>query len=211
MIANRNGFFYVLDRTNGKVVLAKPFVKTTWAREVDAKGAPIVLPNTTPNESGVLICPSVSGGTNFMPPAYNPTLELMFVTAREGCMTYYAWKTDYVAGESFRSGAGVNSGESYGALRALDVRTGERKWEFRYQSQSSGGMLSTASGLVFTGDNEGNVMAFDAKTGRNLWHYQTGGPVYAAPNTFMLDGRQFVLIAAGGSLTAFGLPDPAGR
>ena len=211
MVANRNGFFYVLDRTNGKVLLAKPFVKTTWAKDVDAKGAPIILPNTNPNETGVLICPSVSGGTNFMPPAYNPSLELMFVTAREGCMTYYAWKTDYVAGESFRSGAGVNSGESYGALRALDARTGERKWEFRYQSQSSGGMLSTASGLVFTGDNEGNVMAFDANTGRNLWHHQLGGAVYAAPNTFMLDGRQQVLIAAGGSLFAFSLPDADAR
>src|SRR5262249_55734796 len=79
MVANRNGFFYVLDRTNGKVLLAKPFVKTTWAKEVDAKGVPIVLPNTTPNETGVLVCPSVTGGTNFMPPAYNPELQLLFV------------------------------------------------------------------------------------------------------------------------------------
>lgn len=177
-------------------------------RDSGRQRVPIVLPNSTPNEAGVFVCPSVTGGTNYMPPAYNPELQWLFVTVRESCMTYYAWKTDYVASDSFRGGAGVNSGESYGALRAYDVKTGERKWEFRHQTQSSGGVLSTAAGLVFTGDNEGNITAFDARSGRNLWQYQAGGPVYSAPNTFMVDGRQYVLIAAGGTLTALALPNP---
>jgi len=207
--ANRNGFFYVLDRATGKLILGKPFVKTTWAREIGADGRPIILPDTNPSEKGTMVCPTVAGGTNFMPPAFNPTLGLFFVTAREGCMTFYAWKTDYVPGESYRSGAGVNSGTepNYGALRAIDPLTGERKWEFRYSSQSSGGILSTASGLVFTGDNDGNFMAFDAKVGKILWHYQLGGPIYAAPNTYMLDGRQYILMPSGYTLTAFALPN----
>jgi alcohol dehydrogenase (cytochrome c) len=207
---NRNGFFYVLDRATGRLILGKPFVKTTWAKAISPDGRPMILPGTNPSEQGTVVCPTVAGGTNYMPPAFNPMLGLFFVTAREGCMTFYAWKTDYVAGESYRSGAGVNNGgePNYGALQAIDPLTGERKWEFRYSSLSSGGVLSTASGLVFTGDNDGNFMAFDGKGGKVLWHYQLGGAIYAAPNTYMLDGRQYVLMPSSYTLTAFALPDP---
>jgi len=209
MNANRNGFFYVLDRVTGKFILGKPFVKTTWASEITADGRPRILTNTNPNEKGATVCPATAGGTNFMTPAYNPTLGLFFVTAREGCMTYYAWKVDYVPGESFRGGAGVASttDPTYGALRAIDPVTGERRWEFRYASPTSAGVTSTASGLVFAGDSEGNFMAFDGRTGQDLWHYQMGGPVFASANTYMLDGRQYVLIPAGTTLTAFALAD----
>jgi alcohol dehydrogenase (cytochrome c) len=100
--ANRNGFFYVLDRATGKMLLAKPFAHTTWAKEIGKDGRPIVLPNTYPNENGAFVCPATAGATNFMTPSYDPKLNLYFVTAREGCMTFYAWKVDYVQGESFR-------------------------------------------------------------------------------------------------------------
>jgi alcohol dehydrogenase (cytochrome c) len=206
--ANRNGFFYVLDRATGEFLLGKPFVKTTWANELDAKGRPKVLPNTNPNENGAAVCPSVSGGTNFMTPSYDPKLGLYFVTSRESCMTFYAWKVPYVQGESFRGGAGVASGSdpTYGAIRAIDPQTGERKWEFRLTTPTSAGVTSTASGLVFAGDAEGNLIALDGKSGRSLWHYQLGSGMAGSATTYMLDGRQYVVMPAGATLTAFALP-----
>ncbi|MEQ1870141.1 MAG: PQQ-dependent dehydrogenase, methanol/ethanol family [Vicinamibacterales bacterium] len=208
--ANRNGFFYVLDRETGKMLLGKPFANTTWAKEIGADGRPKVLPNTIPTEKGALVCPAAAGATNFMTPSYDPKLGLLFITAREGCMTFYAWKVDYVAGDSFRGGAGVASepaGGTYGALRAIDPTTGAQRWEFRYTSPTSAGVTSTASGLVFTGDNEGNFIAFDGRTGKSLWHYQTGSGIYASATTYMLDGKQHIVMPSGATLTAFALPD----
>ncbi len=210
--ANRNGFFYVLDRETGKMLLGKPFAKTTWAKEVAADGRPKVLPNTNPNEHGATVCPAVAGATNFMTPSFDPKLGLLFVTAREQCMTFYGWKVDYVPGDSFRGGAGVAVGGndgSYGALRAIDPSTGTQRWEFAYTSPTSAGVTSTASGLVFAGDNEGNFIAFDARTGKDLWHYQTGSGIYASATTYMLDGRQYVIIPSGALLTTFALPESA--
>jgi alcohol dehydrogenase (cytochrome c) len=207
--ANRNGFFYVLDRVTGQFILGKPFVKTTWASAIDSAGRPRLAPNTKPSEKGAMVCPATAGGTNFMTPSYDPALRLYFVTAREGCMTYYAWKVDYVPGESFRGGAGIASDEpAFGALRAIDPLTGEKRWEFRYPSPTSAGVMSTASGLVFAGDSEGNFMAFDARSGKSLWHYQMGAPIFASASTYMLDGRQYVLIGAGTTISAFALSGP---
>lgn len=213
MQANRNGFFYVLDRTNGKLLQAKPFVDSDWAREIGPNGQPIVL------ENGTAKCiPESHGATNFFPPSYDPTRGLFFVTAHETCMMYNPLKT---GGADARLGNWTVGGIGYAALRALDPKTGTLRWEFRFPPGDlatklrnaagiglSGGITSTASGLVFTGDNEGNFIAFDADTGKNLWHYQVGAPVWgSAPTTFMLDGRQHVLIAAGVSLIDFALPD----
>jgi alcohol dehydrogenase (cytochrome c) len=208
--ANRNGFFYVIDRTNGKLLLGKPFAKTTWAKEIGRDGRPIVLPNTNPNEKGATVCPATAGATNFMSPSYDPTLGLYYVTFREGCMTFYAWKVPYVPGESFRGGAGTAEGGaegSYGGVRAIDAATGQVRWEFKYPTPTSAGLTSTASGLVFAGDSEGNFIAFDGRTGKDLWHYQMGSALFASANTYMLDGRQYVLMPAGTNLTAFALPE----
>jgi alcohol dehydrogenase (cytochrome c) len=208
MVANRNGFFYTLDRATGKVIVAKPFVETTWAKEIGKDGKPIMQPDTNPDEKGATVCPGVLGGTNFQNPAFDPRLGLFFVTAREGCMTFYGWKVSYVPGESFRAGAPVASSAkpTYGALRAIDPTTGERRWEFRYRQPTFAGVLATAGSLVFAGDGDGYFMAFDSQSGKNLWRYQTGAAVYAAANTFMVDGRQLVIIPAGGTLTALALP-----
>jgi len=208
--ANRNGFFYVLDRETGKMLLAKPFANTTWAKEIGPDGRPKVLPNTIPNEQGAMVCPATAGATNFMSPSYDPKLGLMFVTTREGCMTFYAWKVDYVAGDSFRGGAGIASDGadgSSGGLRAIDPTTGAQRWEFKHTSPTSAGVTSTASGLVFTGDSEGNVIALDGRTGKDLWHYQTGSGIFASATTYMLDGKQHVVMPSGATLTAFALPD----
>jgi alcohol dehydrogenase (cytochrome c) len=208
LFANRNGFFYVLDRATGKLIRGKPFIQTTWAKEIGADGRPQLLPNTIPSEEGTKVCPDQSGGTNWMPPSFDPSLGLFFVTSRESCGIFFSWKEDYSPGDAFRGGAVQRINESqFSALRAIDVKTGEKRWEFPYTSQSFAGVLSTASGVVFAGAS-GNLMAFDAKSGKNLWHYQTGSALYAGPITYMVDNRQHVLMPSGTTLTAFALPEP---
>ncbi len=204
MVANRNGFFYVLNRTNGRLIRGKPFTDTTWARELDANGRPIVLND---GEKGCL--PDQWGGTNFNPPTFDPRLNLFFITARETCATYTPQEPVIKPGRtSFGGVVRIDREQGYGALRAIDVLTGERRWEFRYTTPTMAGVMSTASGLVFAGDHEGNFMAFEGATGRLLWRYQTGTPIWgAAPMTHELDGRQHVVIAAGTTLLSFALPD----
>jgi alcohol dehydrogenase (cytochrome c) len=206
MVANRNGFFYVLDRTTGALLLGKPFTGTPWARELDAAGRPIVLLDG----QGQCV-PDQWGGTNFMPPSFDPALGLFFVTARETCAVYVPQAPKLVKGESSFGGVVKRDPDkAAGALRAIDAATGERRWEFAYPTPTMAGVLSTAAGLVFAGDNEGNFMAFDSRTGKPLWHYPTGSPIWgAAPMTYLLDGRQQVLIPSGTTLTAFGLPRDA--
>jgi alcohol dehydrogenase (cytochrome c) len=211
MFANRNGFYYTLDRTNGRIILAKPFVMTTWAKEIGRDGRPVLEPGHTPNEDGEITCPDITGGTNFWPPTFDPSTRTFFVNAREACMTFYAWKPDYKPGERFTGGAGQRYTSStmpvYGALRAIDPTTGERKWEFKYLRPSTSGLLSTASGLIFSGDNDGNVLALDSRSGALLWRYQMGANLHGtSPITYMVDGRQHVLVPAGTTLTAWALP-----
>jgi alcohol dehydrogenase (cytochrome c) len=211
MFANRNGFYYTLDRITGKVIVAKPFVQTTWAKEVDRVGRPILLPGHMPSETGTVTCPDITGGTNFWQPSYDPSTRTFFVNAREACMTFYSWKPEYKEGDRFTGGAGqrVSSSESpvYGALRAIDPATGDRKWEFRYLSPSTAGLLTTASGLIFSGDNDGNLLALDSRGGKLLWRYQMGANMHGtSPITYMLDGRQQLLVPAGTTLTAWALP-----
>ena len=212
MFANRNGFFYTLDRTNGAVIVAKPFVVTTWAKEIGKDGRPVELPGHMPDEKGETTCPDITGGTNFWPPSYDPKSRLFFVNAREVCATYYSWKPDYKPGDRFTGGAAQRvtgrGVEVYGALRALDPTTGEKKWEYKYMTPSSAGLLTTASNLIFSGDAEGNVLALDSRSGKLVWRYQMGATLHGtSPITYMLDGRQHVLVPAGTTLTAWALPD----
>ena len=202
MVANRNGFFYMLDRVTGELLVGKPFTDTTWAREIGSDGRPIVL-----NDGSKGCLPDPWGGTNFMPPSFNPDLEMLFVTAREVCATFVPQEPEIVPGRpSFGGVVWIDRDQGYGALRAIDVKTGERQWEFRYPSATMAGVMTTASGLVFAGDHEGNFMAFEASSGRNLWHYQTGSRIWgAAAMTHVLDGRQHVLIPSGTTLVAFAL------
>jgi len=212
LFANRNGFFYALERATGKLIYGKPFIQTSWAKEIRPDGRPILLTGSLPSEQGTKVCPDASGGTNWMSPSFDPALGLLFVTSRDACGTFFNWQDEYKPGEGFRGGAVSRLEEFHHAgLRAIDVTTGERRWEFPYSAQSWAGVLSTASGLVFAGSS-GNFMAFDAKSGKNLWHYQTGSALYAGATTYMLDGRQYVLMPSGTTVTAFALPEatPAG-
>jgi alcohol dehydrogenase (cytochrome c) len=205
MVANRNGFFYVFERATGKLLVGKPFSDTTWARELDANGHPIVL-----NDGSKGCLPDQWGSTNHMPPSYDPVRRLFFVTVRETCAAYFPVNDTIVPGRIANSGTvrrDPDAERNYGVLRAIDPTNVERKWEFRYSSPTMAGVMSTASGVVFAGDNEGNFMAFDAATGKNLWFYPTGAPIWgAAPMTFMIDGRQHVVVGSGTNVTAYALP-----
>jgi alcohol dehydrogenase (cytochrome c) len=211
MTANRNGFYYTLDRTNGKLIVGKPFVQTTWAKEVGNDGRPILLPGYIPDEKGEFTCPDITGGTNFWPPAYDPNTKLFYVNAREVCATYYAWKPEFNQGDRFTGGAAQRARDRnsppYGALRAIDPATGERKWEYKYINPSTSGLLTTASNLIFSGDAEGNLLALDSRTGKLLWRYQMGATLHGtSPVTYMLDGKQQLLVPSGTTLTAWALP-----
>jgi len=214
MFANRNGFYYTLDRVTGRVIVAKPFVQTTWAKSVDAQGRPMVEAGHTPDEKGERTCPDLTGGTNFWPPSYDPRSRLFYVNAREACATFYGYKPDYVVGQRFTGGAQQlvqNRDEKpFGALRALDPATGERKWEFLMPTPSRSGILTTASNLLFSGDGDGNLLALDSRSGKLLWRYQMGATLHGtSPVTYMLDGRQHLLVPAGTTLTAWTLPETA--
>ena len=170
---------------------------------------PVILPGHLPDEDGEKTCPDLGGGTNFMSPSYDPTTRLFFVTARETCATFFAYDQQFKAGEQYTGGATSRPRDqkNFGALRAIDPATATMKWEFRYPTTSASGVLTTASGLVFAGDGDGNIMAFDSRTGKNLWHYQLGFAMRStAGTTYMVDGRQYLLVPSGSMLTAFALP-----
>ena len=206
--ANRNAFYYVLDRTTGEFLSGNPFVKQTWASGLDKSGRPIVLPNTAPTPEGTLVYPGLGGGTNWYSPSYSPSTRLFYIPAQEDYgQHYYKVKGEYVPGSIFESGGtrelpGV---ERYGAIKALEAETGKLRWEFKLHIPSSAGVLSTAGGLVFTGTREGWFFALDAASGKPLWRFQTGGEIGANPVSFLVDQRQHVAIAAGQALFVFAL------
>jgi alcohol dehydrogenase (cytochrome c) len=205
--ANRNAFYYVLDRVTGEFLGGQAYARQTWARGLDPKGRPIVLPNTEPTDSGTLVYPSLQGATNWFSPTYSPATNLFYVAVREMGAVYFKREAKYVAGDYFMAG-GEDAHEddrAWGAVRALDVATGARRWEFKLHTPPWAGLLSTAGGLVFGGSNEGMVFALDARTGRSLWHFQTGGMIGAAPITFLIDGRQHLAVAAKNAIVVFGL------
>lgn len=215
IVSDRNGFFYVLDRVTGKFILAKPLVKVDWATGFDANGRPILAPGHDPTPEGTETCPDLFGATNFMPTSFDPSLNLIFVSVRERCQSFSTFPEDYRPGEEYRRGGPTSLPlPEYGAVRAIDASTGERRWEFKYAHVGFPGVMSTASGLVFAGDANGNLHALDAQTGKDLWSYQlgwnpngyeTGVGIFAGPTTFMVGDRQYVLIPSGTTLTAFAL------
>ena len=207
--ANRNGFFYVLDRTTGKLLFANPYGKITWSNSKDSVGRPVPNNESSPTLTGRTVCPGALGTTNWMSPSFDPQTGLFYVSAREQCDIFSTAPQPYEVGHAYYGSAYFPSDEAepyWGALRAIDPKNGQVKWEFRHPSPTWSGVLSTAGGLVFTGDAEGNLIAMNAVTGKPLWHFQMGGAVYASPMAFAVDGKEYIAIAAGSSLYAFGLP-----
>src|SRR5579863_4495254 len=154
---NRNGFFYVLDRTNGKLLAASPFVKKlTWAKGVGADGRPILAEGWQPTTEGALICPSMDGASNWMSTAYHPGTGLFYLLALEKCNIFSKNSERWKKGESFYGGAArpVTSEEPRKYLRAIDPQTGKIVWEYEQigPGESWGGLLATSTGLIFFGD-----------------------------------------------------------
>ena len=210
--ANRNGFFYVFDRVDGKLLLAKQLVKkVTWASGVGADGRPIKKPDQEPAEKGTRVCPSQDGATNWFSPSYNPTTGLYYVQTLEKCSIYNKRPAEWEAGRAFLGGAqrSVPDEKPQKILRALDIQTGNPAWELPQigTAFSWGGTLSTAGGLVFFGEDSGAFMAVDALSGKPLWSFQTSQLWKASPMTYTFDGKQYIAIAAGSSIVAFGLVD----
>jgi alcohol dehydrogenase (cytochrome c) len=212
MQANRNGFFYVLDRGNGELLLAKPFVRElTWATGIGEDGRPQRLEESTPSAAGARVCPAVEGATNWMSTAYNPATNLFYVQAQEKCNIFTRSPEEWTPGQSFYGGTTRSipgeTGEKY--LRALRPETGEIVWERKQvgPGRTWGGVLSTAGGLVFYGDDSGAFVALDAGTGKPLWNFHANVAWKASPMTYFVDGRQYIAVAAGSQIIAFALAD----
>ena len=202
MQASRNGYFFVLDRTNGKSLLTTPFAFVNWAKGIDAEGRPIPNPAKFPSQSGVLVAPNESGATNFRPPSFDPQTGLFIVSAQDGYGIYF-----------FKPGYGAYgwAGADYGIagrafLRAIDYQTGKIVWNHPIgDGAGTAGVLTTSTGVTFSGDVAGNVMALRTSDGTTLWQ-QSIGKIGNGPITFELDGREYLVIGGGSSLHAFALP-----
>jgi alcohol dehydrogenase (cytochrome c) len=210
--ANRNGYLYVLDRTNGKFISATPFVeKLTWAKGIDAKGKPIRT-ELRPTPAGTRVCPGYSGATNWYAPSYNELTHSVYFMALEECETFFS-KVEpqrFKEGETYYS-TGVKripGEESRKFLLAYDLNTDSFTWKYPQvgRAHSSGGTMTTAGGLVFMGDDANSLEAVDAKDGKPLWHFNTGQDMSASPMTYSVAGKQYVGIAAGSDVFSFALP-----
>ena len=202
MQASRNGYFFVLDRTNGKNLLTAPFAAVNWAKGIDASGRPIPDPAKEPNKDGVLVAPNEAGATNFRPPSFDPQTGFLVVNAQDGYGIYF-FKSEH--GGYGWAGADYNlAGRAF--LRAIDYRTGKIAWEHPIgDGAGTAGVLTTAAGLTFSGDNRISVLALRTSDGATLWH-ENVGRVQNAPITYQLDGKQYLIVGGGTSLYAFALP-----
>jgi len=208
--ANRNGFFYVLDRTNGKFLSAFPFVeKLNWAKGIDAQGRPIRT-GVQPTAEGTRTCPGFIGATNWYSPSYNPSTHLFYFLASENCDVFLSKPQEFSEGKTYYStGARRSPGDhAQKSLLALNLESDKPAWRYPQagQGHSSGGVMTTASGLVFFGDDAQSFEAVDAQTGKPLWHFNTGQNIHASPMSYEVKAKQYVAIAAGSDVFSFGLP-----
>ena len=220
MWANRNGFFYVLDRVDGKFLWGSPFVKVTWATGLDSKGRPIPAPNTAPTREGTKVYPGNQGATNWFSPAYSPRTKLFYIPTWADYFSVYTKATSpFQEGRMYLGGVPrsavpmltrgliktATEEDGYGTFQAIDPRTGERKWEYKMNDVTDSGVLTTASDVMFGGGREGFFYALDARDGKQLWKANRGGMVDSVPITYKVDDTQYVSVAAGHSLFVFAL------
>jgi alcohol dehydrogenase (cytochrome c) len=206
--ANRNGFFYALDRSTGKFLAARAYTKVTWADGIGSDGRPILIPGKDPTEDGNIACPGLGGGHNWRATAYNPQTGLYYTPTTDGCHIYYKSRQRYIEGQWYQGSmfTQVPKEPTTGAIVALDPANGATKWRFPLVTSPSAGLLSTGGGLIFSGDSQGYVFALDARSGKALWKFQAGAGVRAPPISYEFAGKQYVAVGAGASLVVFGLP-----
>ena len=208
MQTSRNGYFFVLDRTNGKCLLTAPYGPVNWALGLDKEGAPIPNPKKEPARDGRLLAPDEGGLTNYRSPSFDPKTGLFLVDAHPSYGVYFAKQADGTFGWA---------GADYtvwgkGVLDAIDYQTGKLRWTHELGPDGSGaGVLTTDAGVTFTGDAAGNFLALDTATGQSLWHSGSGSHIESSPITYELDGRQFLVTSSGGVLFAWALPNRESR
>lgn len=211
--ANRNGIFYVLDRTNGKLLAGSPFVRATWVKGWDENGRPITTEGWRATPEGAVIYPTLGGGSNFQAPSYSPKTGWMYFAYIDASSRYSSGPATYEAGRQFwgrGSGGGFSppgAGDSQG-IQAMDPETGKVQWKFELtQASLAAGVLATAGDVVFAASREGNFIALDAQTGRALWYFGAGADIASSPMSYSVDGKQYVAVSSAGVLYSFGLPD----
>jgi alcohol dehydrogenase (cytochrome c) len=201
--ASRNGFYFLLDRTNGQHLATAPFIDQNWAKGIDTRGRPIAKPESAPSPDGALVEPGSDGSSNWMAPSFDPQTGLFYVNARRIFSVFYLTATGKAEGWAGRDRIlWANS-----TLRALDFRSGKLIWNHELgEGETISGILTTAGHLLFTADNSGNLLALDPATGKTLWHLNAGGHLDASPMTYQIDGRQYLIFAVQDVLYAFVIP-----
>jgi alcohol dehydrogenase (cytochrome c) len=199
---NRNGYFFVLDRTTGKNILTRPYIPTNWSNGIDGRGQPRPRRDMEPTKDGALVSPAAFGATNWMAPSFNPDFNLFYLSARR------SWGLFFRDENSSKGMAGYDQAVlNESVMEAIDYRTGDIRWTHELGTgESLAGVLTTAGKLLFTGDTEDNIMALDPANGKTLWHVTVGDKMVASPMTYALDGRQYVITPAGNVVFAWTLP-----
>ena len=218
--ANRNGFYYTIDRATGQFLVGKPFTTVNWANGFDEQGRPMRVPGKVPSREGTLIYPSNQGATNWYSPSFSPRTGLFYIPAWDNTYSVYVkTEEEFVEGQRYSSGMhnssfGPNRGiqnntrkpeDGHGAVIAIDPKTGEKKWKFDLTDVTDAGILTTDSDLLFSGSREEYFYALDARSGNLLWKTALGGAIMNGPITYSVGGKQYVAAAAGNSLYVFGL------
>ena len=209
LFANRNSFYYVLDRQSGEFLHGMQYARQTWATQLDDRGRAVPAPGAQPTEKGVIVYPHSAGGTNWFSPSFSPKANLFYVAARDSGAVVFKGEADYKPGAEYNGGGirNIPGDPGYGAVRALEPMSGKLRWEYRLFSPPWAGVMSTGGGLVFGGCDEGYFFALDAITGKALWRFQTGGKIISNPISYLSDGKQRVAIAAGHAMYVFGLEE----
>ena len=210
--ANRNGFFYVLDRVDGTFLLGTQYIKqVTWATGLSPQGRPLRVPDMEPSLEGRRVCPSLEGASNWYSTSFNPATGLYYVQTNDKCGVFTKIPMEWAAGRGYMGGSFAQAPDepAQRVLRAINIQTGKVAWELPQTGPvtSWGGVLSTAGGIVIFGEDSGSLMAADAVTGKPLWSFQANQNWKASPMTYVFDNKQHVAVAAGSAVIAFGLPD----